>query len=56
MATSTAKNDDPDRPTLKRRAPDAEIPVDAEPTTGEDEPDERPTLKRKYDVVTDDGE
>jgi len=57
MATSTAKNDDPNRPTLKRRAPDDEIPVDAEPTVGEDEPDERPKLKRKYDeVVTDDGE
>lgn len=56
MAHSTANDDDPNRPTLKRRAPDDEIPVDAEPASDDGEPDERPKLKRKYDVVTDDGE
>ena len=44
---------DPNRPTLKRRAPDAEIPVDAEPIPDNEEEDKRPKLKRKCDVMAD---
>ena len=49
ISSRTAKGD-PNRPTLKRRAPDDEIPVDAEPVPQDgEEDDERPKLKRKYD-------
>ena len=53
--TSSARRQvkDPNRPTLKRRAPDDAIPVDAEPIPDNEEEDERPKLKRKYDVVAD---
>ena len=44
---------DPNRPTLRRRAPDDEIPVDAEPVPENGEEDERPKLERKYDVMAD---
>ena len=53
MSSARRQAKDPNRPTLKRRAPDDEIPVDAEPIPDDQEEDERPKLKRKYDVLAD---
>jgi predicted Zn-dependent protease len=53
VSSRKSKNADPNRPTLKRRVPDDEIPVDAEPVPQDgDENDERPKLKRKYDSLS----
>ena len=54
LTSSTRRQEkDPNRPTLRRSAPDNEIPVDAEPIPGNGEEDERPKLERKYDVMAD---
>ncbi|MDA1313157.1 MAG: M48 family metallopeptidase [Acidobacteria bacterium] len=53
VSSKRSKDADANRPTLKRRAPDDEIPADAEPVPQEgDQGDERPKLKRKYDSLS----
>ena len=53
VSSRRSKDEDPNRPTLKRRAPDDEIPVDAEPVPQDgEEDDERPKLKRKHEQLS----